>query len=282
MDKFALSSMKIKSSWFDGEKKSVFQKIGKEEGLNLYLQLFRFRIHQGDIYKHHFILSIGELKKYTKINMTKKLSYKQILEILKKMDRAGIIKNHAVKDWNKYIDENGNVIADKILKLEATDVPMTFKNDKNEDQPIDKTHSYTSISFEMVNYIYERDLSSKALSIFYLIRKLSNSSKSERKAWININTMELWLGYGGETITSCLIELNKNGLVATYVKRNKGRITFEHFPVIGGIDRISEHENGHSDTIRKFLNRYNKNKNPFADLEDSTIDEEWGISPVSN
>lgn len=71
LDNFALDSIKIKSSWFDGKEKSIFQQMGKEEGFNLYLQLFRYRIHQGDINTHYFITSVNELRKFTKINIKK-------------------------------------------------------------------------------------------------------------------------------------------------------------------------------------------------------------------
>ena len=74
MNNFTVNSMKIKSNWFDGGKDSIFQRMGKEEGFNLYLQLFRFRIHQGDYNKHIFITNIAELRKLTKVNKQKKLS----------------------------------------------------------------------------------------------------------------------------------------------------------------------------------------------------------------
>jgi hypothetical protein len=189
MENFALDSMKIKSNWYEGGKQSVFQKMGKDEGLNLYLQLFRFRVHQGEYDNHHFILSISELRQFTKVNMTKKLSHKQILDMLIKMEKLGIIKNNKAK-WATYTDSEGKVLADKIMKLEATDVPKTIRKE-GKDELVSKDDIYISIEFAMVEHMYNSGLSSKDLSIFYLIRRLSNGS--ERKAFMNINTMEDWL-----------------------------------------------------------------------------------------
>jgi hypothetical protein len=252
MEKFALDSMKIKSSWFTGGKESMFQKMGKDEGLNLYLQLFRFRVHQGNINEHNFIFSVSELRQYTKVNMAKKLSHKQILDMLIKMEKLGIIKNHKAK-WATYTDSDGKVLADKIIKLEATDVPKTNRVEEK-DMPITEDDIYISIEFAMVDHIYGNGLSSKDLSIFYLIRRLSNST--EKKAWMNINTMESWLGYGDESITKSLVALNKLGIVATRVRKNGLHDKYEHYPVFGGVRAIPEFKKMMGSSQKSFLKRH--------------------------
>ncbi|MFD2638429.1 hypothetical protein [Piscibacillus salipiscarius] len=284
MEKFAVSSIKIKSSWFDSnrKKKSVFKKMGKDEGLNLYLQLFRFRVHQGSKDEHYFITSIGSLVKYTKVNIKTKLSKKDIHKLLKQMDHAGVIELQNYKRWDTLLDEKGNVYDDKMIILKATDVPNVY----NEDIDIPKTEDdyYIPVSFDLINHMYEQDLTSKAVTIYLLVRKLSNSS-AERKAWININTIKNWLGFGNDTIKDCLIDLNKLGVVATNVRNKKGGIKFEHYAVFGGLKNLEQHKQDNLDVISKFLKRYNEDTVsedplPFEEIEETEIDDGWGIPPV--
>ncbi|MBS3679943.1 hypothetical protein KGF86_06940 [Ornithinibacillus massiliensis] len=298
-NQFALSSTKIKSNWFDGKKKSIFNKIGKEEGLNLYLQLFRFRQHQiiGDDkenYNHHvFRITIGEMVKFTKMNLKKKLTHNQILELMRKMENAGIIKLHTPYRWDQLIDDNGKVKSDKLIVLEAADVPNTHikKNHKGlvEDKPNTEEDYYIPINFKTIDYMYnDLLLSSKEVSVYLLLLKLSGSG--ERKANININTIKEWLGYGNDTITNILINLNKNCMVATYTKRSKKGINYEHVPV-RSYKYIESFKKVNHDAFRVFLNRYkNKtnnpfieveegNDNPFHDVDDNAIGDEWDISP---
>lgn len=254
MYKFTMSSMLIKSSWFDGNKKSMFQKMGKAEGFNLYLQLFRFRFHQGDINEHYFRLSIGELKQFTKVNVKKKLSLKKIAEMLETFEKLGIVKNHSFKDWKNLYDDEGNVKGDKTIVLEATDVPDTIRKDEK-DKNVTQDDMYIRISFELVDHIYSQGLTSDALALFYLIRKWSNNPP-EHKAWLNINTMKDKLGVGNDKIVNGLKELNKLGVMATSVRHKNGGVKYEHHPVIGGVSKIEGHVQVHKPTIEKFLKRY--------------------------
>jgi len=287
MEKFTLNSIKIKNNWFGGEKKSKFQLMGKEEGFNLYLQLFRFRVHQGDITEHHFITSINELQKFTKVNADRRLSRKKIFELLKKLSKLEIIKNNSFKDWNYLLDDEGNVIGDKLLRLEAIDVPNLTKeqvgkdkdgNPKYEERAITDNDYYIPIVFDMVNHIYDNGLNSKDLSIYYLIRKWSIAN-AEKKAWMNINTIEKWIGYKDTTVTKCLINLNKSGVVQTVVKKQNGSDSFEHHPFRGDLDNIQRFKKDSVDTRNKFLKRYGEKleeeSNPFENLDEDS----WGITP---
>lgn len=295
---FAVSSIKIKSNWFDGKKKSIFKKIGKEEGLNLYLQLFRFRQHQitGDgqqnYNQHVFRITIGELIQYTKVNLKRKLTSKQVVDLFRKMENAGIIKLHTPYRWNLLFDDNDKVLVDRLVVLEASDVPNTHieKNErgKDVDAPDTEDDYYIPINFRTIDYMYnELKFTSKEVAVYLLLMKLSNAG--ERKATININTMKKWLGYGNDTITNILIALNKNCMVATFSKRKKEGISYEHLPV-RSYDNIKPFKKTNRDAFRIFLNRYkSKTDNPFAevkgeeipflDVDDNAISDEWGVSP---
>ncbi|GAA0432625.1 hypothetical protein GCM10008983_06530 [Lentibacillus halophilus] len=283
-DNYALPSIKIKSNWFDG-KDNMFKKIGKEEGLNLYLQLFRFRLHQGKYDEHVFRVTIGELKEFTKMNCKTKLRNNQVFDLLKKMSRAGIIELHKPVRWNYLVDENDKIKPDTLIVLKAIDVPHTYKGaDKNGvsiDSPTTDNDYYITINFNTIDYIYnDLSLTSKEVSVYLLMLKLSNNS--EHKANININKIENWLGYSDDTITNILITLNENYLLATHTKKNGKKINFEHVP-LRSYSRIETFKRDADEIIQKFLKRYgkaeNKEYNPFDDIEEDIDSENWGSSP---
>lgn len=318
---FTIPSIKIKSNWFEGEKQSIYHQIGKEEGLNLYLQLFRFRQHQitddGQVnYNQHiFRVTIGELVKFTKVNTSKRLTQKQVVDLLIKMEKANVIKlltPKRPKRWDALFDENGKVISDKLIILQATDVPnvKVEKNERGKDveKPVTDDDWYIPINFNIINYIYnDLKLTSKELVVYLLMLKFSNSI--ERKAYININTIKKYLGFGNDTITKIIKTLNEHGLMVTYARRKGKKVNFEHYPLrsfndLKGLERFKK------ETLNdrlKFLKRYNDYKDinnidndvnvinkenepfdneyypfldDFEDIDDFDIDGlDWGQSP---
>lgn len=266
---FCVSSMKIKSLWF-GEKSSdpsIYKQV-KDEGINLYLQLFRFRYHQiihEDSYKdyqhHAFRITLSELMEFTKINKSKsknklkrRLTYNNIIDLLQELEKLSVIKNHTVDDWSKF---NIRRDKEKLIVLEATDVPQTYHKD-GKDEPISKPDDiYISVNFKTINYIYDTlKLTSKELCLYLLLLRLSNGG--EEKAWARIETMAEWLGTGKNQISDMLIKLNKGGLIATYIKDNGDRgIKFEH-AVLRSYKTLDEFKNTHGSAIDKYLKRKNK------------------------
>ncbi|GLO66157.1 hypothetical protein [Oceanobacillus kimchii] len=257
-DKFGLSRIKIKSNWFEQGKDSIFYRMGKEEGLNIYLQLFRFRVHQGSFYEHYFVTSINELRKFTKVNGSSRLSSKHVVSLLKNLTSLGIIQNHTIKNWKYIFDDKGQVMGDRLLKLEATDTPNTHavSDDYGNtvDKPITNEDWYISINFKIINHMYkDLSLNAKDIVVYLLLLKLSNSG--ENKATININTMKKWLGYGNDTILEILKRLNAAYMVATYVRVKGKSISFEHLPV-KSYDQIGNFKKTHKEQCVRFLKRY--------------------------
>lgn len=312
---FTIPSIKIKSNWFEDEKESIYHQIGKEEGLNLYLQLFRFRQHQitsdgqANYNQHIFRITIGELVRFTKVNKSKKLTQKQVVDLLIKMEKANVIKLHTPKRprrWDALFDEKGKVISDKLIILQATDVPnvKVIKNERGQvvEKPLADDDWYIPINFRIINYIYDDlKLTSKELIVYLLMLKFSNSI--ERKAYININTIKRYLGFGNDTVTKIIKTLNEHGLLVTYVRRKNKKISFEHCP-LRSFNNLEEFKKETLNDRLKFLKRYNDYKdinntdndvnvtdkenepfeseyNPFLVLDDSEdIDEfDWGQSP---
>lgn len=264
---FTIPSIKIKSNWFEGEKQSIYHQIGKEEGLNLYLQLFRFRQHQitddgqANYNQHIFRVTIGELVQFTKINTSKRLTQKQIVEMLIQMEKANVIKlltPKRPKRWDALFDENGKVISDKLIILQATDAPYV-KVEKNErgnvvEKPLTDDDWYIPINFRIINYIYDDlKLTSKELVVYLLMLKFSNSV--ERTAYININTMKKYLGFGNDTITKIIKTLNEHGLMVTYARRKGKKVSFEHCP-LRSFDSLEKFKKETLNDRLKFLKRY--------------------------
>lgn len=308
---FTIPSIKIKSNWFENSKESIYYRIGKEEGLNLYLQLFRFRQHQitsdgqANYNQHIFRVTIGELVRFTKVNTSKKLTQKQVVDLLIKMEKANVIKLHTPKRprrWDALFDKNGKVISDKLIILQATDVP-NVKVEKNErgkvvEKPATDDDWYIPINFRTVNYIYDDlKLTSKELVVYLLMLKFSNSV--ERKAYININTIKNYLGLGNDTITKIIKTLNEHGLLVTYVRRKGKKVNFEHTPLRSFNDLERFKKRTLNDRL-KFLKRYNDYKdinntnndvnvlidepfeseyNPFLDDFEDIDEFDWGQSP---
>ncbi|MFB4473323.1 hypothetical protein ACDI16_10280 [Oceanobacillus caeni] len=288
---FALSSIKIKSSWFEGEKKSTFHQIKKDEGLNLYLQLFRFRVHQfigspKENYENHiFRVTIGELKDFTRMNLKSSLRNEQTFDLLKDMSKAGIIKLHKPSRWSYLVDKEGKIKSDSLIVLQATDVPHTHveKNEKGNavDKPDTDDDWYVPVNFNTINHMYnDLKFTSKEVATYLLLMKLSNGGRHE--AFMNINTMKNCLGYSNEKITDILITLNENYLVASYPRRTGKKVSFYHIPV-RSYDKIDKFKEEMGDTIRKFLKRYNKAKSekssPFDNVDEVVESDDLGSTP---
>src|SRR5690606_20137760 len=103
-------------------KKNVYQKI-TYKGLNLYFQLYKFRLHNQEN-EHTFITSISLLRKETGY------STDEVFDLLKKLKGAKIIKLQNVSRWDYLLDEEGNIRDKDILFIEAIDTfPISdYKN----------------------------------------------------------------------------------------------------------------------------------------------------------
>lgn len=244
---FCLPSIKIKSNWFDGAN-NMYKYIGKEEGLNLYVQLFRFRVHQGDYNQHLFRTSLLELKKFTRNNMSRRLHVSKVVDMLLQMEDAGIIKIHT--------PNIRNMIGNEMVIIEATDVPQTTRVGE-EDIPVDEDNRYIYINFKTVNYIYDQlKFTSRELSLFILFSKYG-LGKGERKVTMKINKMREVLGTRNDKVTEMIIKFNECGLAYTVVKKDGYKVKFEHF-ICKNIDDIEKFKEEGKSYRDKFLKRYEK------------------------
>lgn len=245
-----MSHMKIKSSWFET---GLFKSMGKEEGLNLYIQLFRFRVHQGDFNEHVFRTSLLELRQFTGMNKNRRLSMVKLKELLQQLERVSVIQIHTP------IDE---MIGNEMLLIEAIDAPETKRvkeKSKDIDKPIDENNYYINVNLSMIDYIYNvLKLGSKEVALYLLIKKLSQGNR-EKKATMKINNMKSTLGTRNDKINEMLINLNKGRILATYVRKRKHGAgqQFEHV-ICNSVDSIKQFKKDNDDAIEIYLRRHKR------------------------
>lgn len=236
--------MKIKSAWLD-DGNNTYKKMGREEGLNLYLQLFRFRLYQGDPNEHLFRTSLIELCKFTRINHKKRLTIKQVVELLLKMESVGVIKIHT--------PGIENMIGNEMLIVEATDIPKLERVD-GKDKIIDEDY-YTTVNFKTVDYIYnELGFTAKEVA-FYILLSRYGLRKGESKTTMKINNMKDRLGTRNDKITEMIIKFNQCGLAATRVIHDGKKTKFEHF-ICQNVDKIEQFKRDTERDRLKYLKRH--------------------------
>jgi len=230
---YTVNSIKINSNWFDdlGRSKNVYQKIGYK-GLNLYFQLYKFRLHRQEN-EHTFITSISLLRKETTYTTD------EIFELLKKLKSAKIIKLENVSRWDYLLDENGNVKDKDILMITALD---TFPLEKYES---DGSRFYLYIPLDLFQLYENKGLSEKYYALYCLIKKYSQNI--EEKMWMSIEKMSKYLEFDKDYVNQMIYNLNRHYFMCSKRRPNgKGGYSYEHHI----LDSVKE------DNINKFLEAF--------------------------
>lgn len=256
--RYTVSSIKVKSSWFDivVRKKNTYQKI-TYKGLNLYFQLFKFRLHNQDD-QYTFVTSISLLRKET--NYTSD----EIFGLLKKMKSAGVIKMENVSRWDYLLDDEGNPKDKDILIITAADLPNTrrqqrtnvdgkpmFKDKENKtpvmiDAPVSDGDYYIAVSFGMLDYYEKKKLNERYYALYCLISRW-NKGHWDGKMNMKIEKIASCLDFDKDTIHRMIIEMNRQQVLASQRKiRKQGGYKYEHY--------LLNKSDGES--IEAFVNRY--------------------------
>lgn len=253
---YTLNSIKINSNWFDNldRKQNVYEKIG-HKGLNLYFQLYKFRLHNQEN-EHTFMTSISMLRKETKYTTT------EIFELLKKMKSAKIIKLENVSRWEYLLDENG-VIRDKdILMITAVD---TFPIDKYES---DGTRFYIYVPLDLFQAYEDKGLSEKYYPLYCLIKKWSQNL--EEKSWMSIAKMSKYLGFDKDYVNQMIYNLNRNYFLSSVrrKKSNGGGYYFEHRILDSWKeDKVSKFVESEQENMDRLIKRVDKKKNSKKQMD---------------
>lgn len=206
---FTVSSIRIPSRWFDipEGKKNTFQKMGGYKGFYLYLQLYKFRLHN-QAKEHTFITSISLLRKET--------GYKTdvIFDLLKCLKSAKIITIAGVSRWEYLLDENKNPLEDKLLHISVKE---------NESNPIysgfDKKLDdfYIYVSFDLVEQYKKAKLDEKHFALHCLVQRYQRNGN----CFMAIETMAEVLNIDKDTINRMIFNLNRNYFMVSWRRVNK-------------------------------------------------------------
>lgn len=213
---YTISSIRVKSEWFEyyPRKKNIYQKI-TYQGFNLYLQLFKFRIH-GQENDRTFITSLSLLRKETGY------STQEVFELLKKLKSAKIINLQNVSRWDYLIDSNGKLLDNHILIItENEGIPLYNYETETDDR-------FIYISLNLFNLYKEMGLNERYYPLYCIIRKWSNNL--EHKCWMGIDKMASILEFDKNTIHKMIYTMNKHYLLCSTLRKKKDsdQYFFEH------------------------------------------------------
>jgi len=242
---FTLTDTVIKSNWFDeGNNTCLYKQIKKEKGLNLYLQLFKFRvhkIHKGNrddykMYNHIFRVCLYDLRESMSVNTSKKPSYDKVIEMLELLINKGVIKFnpfHKKDSFESAIkDGEGNYQEFRLLELEAIDIPKFNGVDEKGNHIVGgKENNFIPVEFGVIDYILnELKLSTFHVAVYLYIMKWS---RLQKKSFKSINNMATELGVRNRRVKKVLLDLNRGGVIYTVrkvSKKNRDNPDFEHYP----------------------------------------------------
>lgn len=241
---YTLNSIKINSNWFDDKarKQSTYDKIGYK-GLNLYFQLYKFRLHRQEN-EHTFMTSISMLRKET--------GYKtdEVFELLKKLKSAKVINIENVSKWSYLIDSSTKKVKDKdILHITALD---TFPIE-NYQQQDDRYYIY--IPLDLFEEYKRKGLNEKYYALYCLIKKWSQNT--EGKMYMAIEKIAGVLGFDKDYINKMINNMNKNYLLSSRRRKRESGFgyKFEHYL----LDSMTKEK------VEKFLEAHKSNMDRYAD-----------------
>jgi hypothetical protein len=257
---YTVKSIRIKSEWFEdlGRKKNVYQTI-TYKGLNLYFQLYKFRIHNQEN-EHTFITSISMLRKETGYSSA------EVFDLLKKLRSSKVIKLENVSRLDYLLDAEGNIKDKDVLMITSVDgLPLSDYAENDE--------RYIYIPLDLFKQYEEKGLNEKYYALYCLIKKWSNNK--ERKMWMSIEKMAACLGYDKDYVNKMIYQLNREYLMSSYRRNNnKGGFMFEHVILDNGKqDVMDKFIQAHKENMDKLIARVDKKKKSkkAVNIEDEMV-----------
>lgn len=240
----------IRSNWFEvGDNK--FKRVG-DKAFFLYLNMFKFLVNNQEI-EYTFYTSIDKLRKCTGY------SENDIVTLIKLLEKEKIIKTSITKWSRMYIDkklkDHEFIIIHGIAKPNVIYDDKSKKNKPATDSPDDK---WILIDLRLMQLYQDRGFSEKFYPIFCLINGRSNTT--ERKMWMEINKMAELLGFGDQTVTNIIRELNRNYLMySRKVDNGKKGKRFEHY-ILNNLDHLDLFTKMYKEQIDQIVKRWDNPK----------------------
>jgi hypothetical protein len=260
--KYAVKNFKIKSNWFDEDGK--FKKMNADT-LYLYFSLFKFRIY-GQENDYMFMTSIYHLRKETGFTKSK------IFEQLKQLIKLNIVTIVNVRRWDRFFSSKG-VPEKNILEIIAIDIPKTQKikdeSGNTTDKPETENDYYVSVETQLLEQYRVRGLNHKYYPIYCLIKKLQNGNV-EKKSFMSIEKMALWLGYDKDYLHKLIQNMNRKYVLFSDLRDNgKGSKYFEHHLL--KIDQDEQFLNTYKLSIERNIKKWDKKKRNGKRLDEENF-----------
>lgn len=262
---YALNHIKIKSSWFDKwtDSNRVFIQLGFK-GLYLYFTLYRFYVRGQD--NHTFFTSIGMLKKHMENHIEGnrsgvRYSCEEILELLKTMEKAKVIRVNNKTRWDQLLKDDKKVDENRLLDISAIDTPQTTRDEDNDkDVPDSKKDYYIPVDLRLMDYYLTKEigLTERYFPLYCLIRKMSNGY--DEQSWMTIETMSEYLGMDKDSINSMIHKLNRKYLLLSLkrARASKGKgHRFEHH-ICNNLSKVDKFKRENEVEINKNIKSWDK------------------------
>lgn len=218
---YTVTSIRIPSRWFDipQQKRNTFQKMGGYKGFNLYLQLYKFRLHAQEK-EHTFVTSIALLRKETGYTA------EAVFDLLKSLKSAKIITITGVSRWEYLLDKNKKPLEDKLLHITVQDEECNPIH--SFDKELDDYYIY--ISFDLMKRYKETGLDEKHFALHCLVQRLQHG---KGVCYMAIEKMSEVLDIDKDTIHRMIFNLNRNYFMVSIrksnaSKRGEGSYRYEH------------------------------------------------------
>lgn len=208
---YVKSSVLINSKWFDlkgRDKRSVYKDHIKEDGLFLYVSLYKFIVIRQT--EDVLFTSVAVLSEETRI------SCKCVSEYLLEFERNKIIKIQNRTRRNSLLDTDGSLLVDVLLKITFTDVPDRKKNVEDR---------YVVVNFKLCKWMFENGLGRRHLALYCLFYRFSSGGVVKYGS----DVLAEYLGCSKGTVLKLIDDLNDKMIVkSTKSKNKKGGYKYEH------------------------------------------------------
>ncbi|MBM7598116.1 hypothetical protein JOC34_000473 [Virgibacillus halotolerans] len=225
----------INGNWFTQGEYFYFKDGGGEKLLALYLNLQKFIRYDQFNFKSdlNYVTSIKQI--YDSMNEYGRLvSIDDVYVLLSRLEELSVVK---VTSHKNFKSKNKNSLYTKELLI-INDLDYM------------KCSFYMSVPLDIIRYMLENGLTYRHVSLFLLMNKWTNNP--EDKCFISVNKLAEWIGYSNKSVLKYYADMNKLGVMASYLKKdNKGHTKYEHF-LLRDMDDIDSFKKSNYTAMNKF------------------------------
>lgn len=251
--KYAVKYTLIPSRWFDTIDRrtklqcvSIYERMGGYKALNVYLQLYKFRIYNQEN-QHTFMTSIQMLRKETRsssLDSKGNLVYgkpypsEDVLEYLRTLSSMKLITVENLTRWDRMYDNEGKIKDERLLHITATtklDIDNhSIKNKFNTKEELTIDDYYIYIPFDLFEFYESVGFNEKYYALYCLIKKWSHKNGYCSMSAVNLGEV---LGFSKNTINNMFYEMQQECVLVTKTEENQFSHTESHHYILDGMEK---------------------------------------------